>query len=214
MNLAKARTQFTQFSSEFQVQNKRDRNLWLLVSRADYTATTDERIIANGFVHLRFNHKFSPVLRGEVFAQWQTNPVLAINKRWLLGAGPRFKVADDKKTLALYLGLAYMIEYTETDKLHTQFEHRNSNYLSFNWQPNKTMSWTTTVYFQPLIANTETYNPLTFNDLRMAGESSLRFKISEHLGFNSAFRFIYNKIPLPNAPDYTYNWTNGFVWTI
>ncbi len=217
LNLTKAKKQLTQITGDFKLQSKRDRDLWLLVSRLDYVATNTEAITGNAYIHLRYNHKFSKSLRWEAFTQWQTNPILSINQRILIGSGPRFKLADDKNTFALYLGIAYMYEYTSEISSSTsninRFEHRNTNYLSFTWTPNKTTNWTTTAYFQPLIANTESYNPVTFNDFRVAGESSLRTKIHNNLSFSTTFRFLYNRIPPPNTPDYTYNWTNGFNWS-
>src|SRR5206468_3722624 len=92
------------------VQYKTRKDLWLFLANYDYLKGNAETLSNNVFFHLRYNHKLTPALRWELFTQLQKNAVTGIDARWLLGTGPRLKIAESEK-LKMYVGVDAMYEY-------------------------------------------------------------------------------------------------------
>ena len=123
------------------------------------------------------------------------------------GTGLRYKLVQNQQFL-LYIGSAYMYEYTEELPTKTEIiyfrEHRSSNYLNLSWQPNSRVTLNSTTYFQPRLDD--------FRDLRFSGETRLKVKITTRFALSAALRFTTDTQPAQGAPRDTYNWTNGFSY--
>ena len=139
------------------------------------------------FVHARYNRKLSKVLGLEAFIQDQSNELLSINSRQLLGAGIRLKLLDNE-TVHAYLGNSYMYEKEKSDVADASyFNSRNSSYLALSLELPKTkLVLINTFYFQPLYTDINNYRILEqFKaEMPLIGD----FKVS------GLFSYFYNNI--------------------
>jgi hypothetical protein len=137
----------------------------------------------------------------EAFTQTQYNPVLKLDFRYLLGAGPRLKVLK-KQHARIYVATLYMYEYDDiTDETINLQEHRLSSYLTCSFSFFKTIDLTSTTFYQPNLENT--------SDYRIANDSGLEIHINKHLNFKSTFNMLYDTQQPTGIPDLVYSFRNG-----
>lgn len=207
VSLIKNTKHITQIEANALIQHNNVGDTWLLVARSSLLQADNDALTNETFAHLRNTHRLNTWLRSEGFVQIQNNTVTRIKLRGLAGAGLRFKIIKKPK-IALYAGTAYMYEYTDEilpKEIMTLREQRSSNYFTLTYTPTPTFELTSTTYYQPLFADFA-------NDFRLMGEHKAKFKITKHLNFNTQFRFLYDTMPVQNAPNLTYAWLNGLQW--
>ena len=201
LSAAKFTRSFVSFDINGQIQFKTDKNLYLLVGDFQILNAGGEDFNNSGFGHLRYNRKFSSVIRGELFTQIQYNSVTKITKRILNGIGLRFKLSQFENA-KIYWGAAYMYEYEEVaDQEIINKDNRISSYFTFTLTPVETISFRNTTYAQP--------NMATFKDYRIANTTVLNFGISEKLKFTTVFNFLYDSRPPVDVPTVNFQVKNG-----
>lgn len=188
-----------------QIQYKTLRDLYLLVGDFQIVNAGGESFNNSGFGHLRYNRKFSDVVRGEVFTQIQYNSVTKIKSRFINGMGLRFKLSP-YETAKIYWGISAMYEYEEvTDPDILNQDIRLSSYFTFTLAPVKTISLRNTTYVQPKTAD--------FKDYRLANNTFLNFGITKNLKFTTVFSFLYDSRPPVDVPTVNYQIQNGLNYT-
>ncbi len=176
-------------------------DLWLLITELSLIKSASEKFSNTGFGHLRYNRKIGKAIRWEVFTQIQYNSLTKIDKRILLGTGPRFKLTQFDQA-RFYLGVAYMYEYEELlDPLVYHKDHRASSYFSFTLTPAETVSFVSTLYVQPLLKDARDY--------RLSNESTLVLGITKKLNLNASFKYAFDSRPPEGVPLNTYSFSNG-----
>jgi hypothetical protein len=190
-----------------QYKTKDLQNIFLALGSYKLIRTTTEDFLNVLFGHLRYNRKISRLFRVESFIQYQRNPVLDISARQLVGAGFRFKIISSEHFWA-YLGTTYLYEYERSDKFEQEiYQHRSSNYVSLTASiPNSEFNMTGTMYYQPEYKN--------FDDYRVLAEIKLKYKISNHVSFNSGYNYFYDN-ETPKGGRQYYGHTSiglGFSW--
>lgn len=189
------------FGSEAQVQYKTRNSLLLLLGNINYTKAQETDYLNDGFVHLRYNYKFGKRVRWEAFAQVQYNRLLALKQRELLGTGPRFKIAD-RKTIHAYLGILAMYEHEILSTAEPQqYNFRSSQYLSWTISKDKKISFTGTMYYQPLYRN--------FADYRISGQYNFMVLLSQKLYLKNTLNLLYDSRPAMGAVNTLYNFMAG-----
>ena len=187
------------------LQYKSTKNLYLLLG--DYALLKSEKknFINNGFLHFRFNHTFTEFLRTEVFTQLQNNKISKIDTRYLIGAGPRFKLPMPK-TIKVYLGVLFMYEYEKeiTDPPIYNNSFRNSTYLSFNIKPNDLISINSTTFYQPRLDY--------FSDFRILNQTTVSLAISKKLAVTINWNYLYDEFPVEGVPKINANYSTGFKY--
>jgi hypothetical protein len=93
INLSKNVDQVFSASAFAHLQYKNSKNLYLFLGDYSFLKGAQKKYTDNTFFHLRYNHKFSNLIRWEVFTQLQTNKITKIENRFLAGTGPRFKLS-------------------------------------------------------------------------------------------------------------------------
>jgi len=182
-------------------KSKSNKDLWLLITELNLISAEKEKFSNSGFGHLRYNHKLGKAVRWEIFTQIQYNSLTKINKRTLAGTGPRFKLTQFEHA-RFYWGVAYMYEYEEVqDTTMLHHDHRLSSYFSFSLSPEETVSFSSTTYVQPLLAD--------WGDYRISNETSLSLSISKKLSFNSTFKYAFDSRPPFEVPYNSYSFSNG-----
>lgn len=188
-----------------QVQYKFKKDLILLLGDWRFTIADDKRFVNDGMAHLRYNHKFLPWLRWEVFNQIQYNELLSLRMRYLAGTGPRFKLTGKTEQYKAYLGTMYMFEYEHVQSDDTIYlDHRLSAYFSFTIDPKLPFSITGTTYYQPLLKD--------WRDFRVAGMYNFKMRVWKRLDVKIDFSFLYDARPPATVPSFVFGLATGLVF--
>lgn len=183
------------------VQYQTPKSLYLLLGSYGFLKGDGQSFIDYGFLHFRYNYKLTKVVRLEAFTQIQENAVTKIQFRFLMGAGPRFKVLGSEK-FKLYLGSLPMYEIEkETGVAKEIHDWRISNYLSLSFLPNKQTELTTTTYYQPVLFDA--------GDYRLLNQTSFRIMASKKVAIVLNWNYQYDASPAPDVPTDTYNLSTG-----
>lgn len=186
---------------QFKSQDRK--NMLLLLINSDRSIADDNDMNNANLLHLRFSHKILPNIKVESFYQIQSNKLLDLKNRQLLGAGLRFKFLASGRC-NLYLGSLYMFELESTLE-HTIpiAYHRLSNYFSVSIKSIKSnIEFTNIVYYQPLLQK--------FSDFRLSDQMSLLIPISNRIVFTSNIMCYLDKRPPSDVAPYTYQISHGF----
>ncbi|MBI3518029.1 MAG: DUF481 domain-containing protein [Bacteroidetes bacterium] len=193
--------QVLQFSNAMRVQYQKNKSRFILLNDLNFIKAGNTDFANAGYQHFRYNYKVSKWLTMEAFTQTQYNPVLKLDFRYLLGAGPRFKLLK-KENARIYAAALYMYEYDDimNDNVNL-YEHRISAYLTGSFTILKSVDFTTTTFYQPNLENT--------SDYRIANDSGLEIHINKHLNFKSTFNMLYDTRQPVDIPDLVYSFKNG-----
>ncbi|MEY4329829.1 MAG: hypothetical protein RL609_577 [Bacteroidota bacterium] len=186
-----------------QFKSKDSKNMWLLLINGDRSIADGNDMSNANLLHLRYSHKILPKIKVESFYQIQSNKLLDLKNRQLLGAGLRFKFLASGRC-NLYLGSLYMFELESTLEHTTPIGyHRLSNYFSVSIKSIKSnIEFTNIVYYQPLLQN--------FSDFRLSGQMNLLIPISNRIVFTSNVMCYLDKRPPLDVAPYTYQISHGF----
>jgi len=182
-------------------KSKSTKDLWLLISDLSLITGNQEKFSNAGFGHLRYNRKLGETVRWEAFTQIQYNSLVKVDRRILFGTGPRFKLTqlDNAK---FYLGIAYMYEREDLiEPIVVQNNNRMSSYFTFTLTPDDEVTFTSTLYFQPLLKDAKDY--------RLSNETTLTLGITKKLNLHVSFRYGYDSRPPVDVPNSIYSFANS-----
>jgi hypothetical protein len=184
------------------LQYKTDKSLWLMMGHYGFLKGGGTSYVDNALAHLRYNYKFSKRLRWEVFTQLQDNVITQIKSRFLIGSGPRLKLAGHER-FHCYLATALMYEYEQekSTPFITHRDWRGSSYASFTFSASKQTELTGTLYYQPLLKN--------FSDYRLMQQFRLTVKAGKHTSLRVNWHYLYDRQPAVKAPRETYVFSTG-----
>ena len=190
-----------QFSNAIRVQYQKNRSRFILLNDLNFIKAGNTDFANAGYQHFRYNYKISKWVTMEAFTQTQYNPVLKLDFRYLLGAGPRLKLLK-KENARIYIAALYMYEYDDiiNDPINL-YEHRLSSYVTCTFSIFKTLELTSTTFYQPNLKNTADY--------RIANDSGLEIHINKYLNFKSSFNMLYDTQQPLGIPDLVYSFRNG-----
>jgi putative salt-induced outer membrane protein YdiY len=192
--------QVMSFGSNIHAQYVKKRHRILAIGDLSFIKAAKQDFVNAGYQHLRYNYKLTGRLTWEAFVQAQYNKVLLLDRRYLAGTGPRFKVVK-KEAIRLYLGLLYMREYqSQNNDSIKGWYHRLSGYFTFTYTFQK-MDFTNTTFFQPNIEE--------LADYRIASDSALELAINNHFNFKAGFNLLYDIRQPKGIPALTYALRNG-----
>lgn len=201
-NYIKNTVKITQVNVRSHIQYKSEKDIWLILGQYGFLKGGAEKFVRNSFAHVRYNRKLNPWLRWEVFAQAQNNYITRIDSRYLVGTGPRFKLADTKY-FHLYIASLLMYEH-EKERTNPHVFHndmRNSSYISFSLRPDKVVEIISTTFYQPILRKARDY--------RILNESLLRIRTSRHFAFTLESDYLFDRFPAYTAPQTTYQLEMG-----
>lgn len=197
----------SQVKNDIDLQYRKKAHAIILLNNISFMRVNDADLINSGFQHLRYNYtvKDSSFLTFEALAQHQYNSVKLLERRFLLGAGPRFRLFETNKVSG-YIGSIGMYEYEQrSDSARTLLEFaRLSNYLSISWDISKSVSFNTISYYQPVITEFDRY--------RISTESSFGIKINEALSLKVGIQANYDSHPAENVQNLFYKWENSLKY--
>lgn len=200
-NVIQNTQQVLSFSNTLRIQYQKNKSRFILLNDLNFIKAGNTNFVNSGYQHFRYNYKIDQHVTMEAFTQTQYNPVLKLDFRYLLGAGPRIKVLK-KENAKVYFAALYMYEYDDivNDDVNL-YEHRLSSYLTFTFGLFKTVEITSTTFYQPNLENT--------NDYRIANDSGLEIHINKHLNFKSTFNLLYDTYQPKGIPELVYSFRNG-----
>ncbi len=187
------------------VQYKTQKNLFLILGNYGFLSGSDQNLINNSFLHLRYNRKLNELVRLELFTQVLQNPVTKIDYRFLTGAGPRFKLVGGKK-FRMYAASLVMHEYErELDALKTiHNDIRSSSYVSVSLQPSEQTELVNTIFYQPL------FNQLS--DYRILEQFKFSVKAGKKWALSFNINYLYDNKPVQGVPMINYTVSTGIEY--
>ena len=186
-----------------QISYRKFRNFYMFINEIEVIRQNNSDVLNNGFQHLRYNYRFTKLLLMEAFAQHQFNQIQRIDRRVLLGVGPRFELINND-SLKLNVGTHVMREWEKTSKGGEQNNYRSSNYFSINWQINKILNLSSTTYYQPKFDN--------FYDYRVSNNTVFTIGITQKLGIRFTYELLYDtKVP-EGVPSTVYSLQTGITY--
>ncbi|MDX2172079.1 MAG: DUF481 domain-containing protein [Bacteroidota bacterium] len=175
----------------------------LAISDLLFIKAGEKNFVNAGYQHLRYNYKIVNRLTLEAFVQAQYNLALLLNRRYLSGIGPRFKIIKKHK-VKLYAGSLYMYEFqSQNNDSLQEYNHRVSSYFTLNVAL-KSIDFVTTTYFQPNINEVEDY--------RIANDSSFELQINKSLNFRAGINLLYDTRQPRGIPALSYIFKNGITF--
>jgi hypothetical protein len=197
--------QVININATMHLQYKTTKDLYLLLANYNFLRGNEEELSNNMFYHFRYNRELNKIVRWEAFTQWQQNNLTNIDLRALFGTGPRFRIIDNPK-FKLYAAALAMYEH-EKDKNPREIHNdiRSDNYATFTFLPSKTISITSTTFYQPLFRQVEDY--------RILNQISFSLKATKHFGITTNWDFSYDSHPAAETPNVNYVISNGFSYT-
>lgn len=164
----------------------RDRLVWY--GSAGLRDVNEERVVNNGFMHLRYTRMQWLRFGAEVYAQAQYDEIRLLSRRMLGGAGLR-AILFDAKHLSIWAGSGYMHERERRnipdadrpprgpDAIHVT-NHRLNNYLTWVLDLyEERLEVVNVVYVQPRLDD--------FRDFQLLEQLSLSFKLTDRFAFTS-----------------------------
>jgi hypothetical protein len=165
---------------------------WLAHSRGGFAEQGGERFVSNAFVHGRWTAMWLDRIGSELFGQVEYDQFVRLQRRLLVGAGPRFVVYDGE-LVEVALGTAYMLEYERLDipatDSHPQrtLYHRNSTYNTVRVALTDLLTLVNTIYVQPRIVRPA--------DTRVLEELELAVSVAENLTLSTTARLRFDSDP-------------------
>ena len=140
--------QVISFSNTLRVQYQKNRSRFILLNDLNFIKAGNTNFVNAGYQHFRYNYKINRHLTLEAFTQTQYNPILKLDFRYLLGAGPRWKLLK-KENAKIYIAALYMYEYDDivNDAINL-YEHRISSYLTCSFTSLQNVELTSTTFYQ------------------------------------------------------------------
>ncbi len=207
VSLIKNKKSIFKIANKAHVQFNNKKELWLFMNDLNFQKLEGSSFVNKGTQHLRYNHRLTEKIKMEAFVQAQYDAISEIDFRGLAGLGPRFKLyaTEDYR---FYLGTLIMYEYEKASGIvedRIQKDVRGSMYVSFSLYPTDNLSLISTSYYQPKIDS--------FEDYRLASETSMLIKIMESLAFKTTFTYNFDANPIVTIPKTQYELTNGLLYT-
>lgn len=208
-NYTKVQQTVYQWQADSRIQYKRQRHIGLLLLNYNLLKAGNNDFLNSAFAHLRYNYNLTDSWVWEVYGQMQTNRLILIRNRNLVGTGlrKRLLLSADKRS-RLYLGASWMWERNEFLEEPRQLSwNRLSTYISVSLRPpDSKIAFVATNYWQPVVGLIKNY--------RFLSDWALVMPIHRKLNFTLNFTFT-REIGLPEgAPVETVNWRNGLLLTL
>lgn len=102
------RTTLLSFSAN--AENSKNKNAILLLSSASLLKSETTNFDKNSYLHIRYDYSLNKKISLEVFVQTQSNAMLKIKHREIVGAGFREKIYKGK-VFSFYLGHNFVFSY-------------------------------------------------------------------------------------------------------
>lgn len=202
-NINQNTQQVLYFGTNIHMQYRKNKYRLLTITDFSFIKAGRQDFVNAGYQHIRYNYKLTKLITWEVFTQAQYNRILLLDRRYLAGTGPRFRVLKKEK-VKVYAAALYMYEYQSqnNDSIHA-FNNRVSAYVTLSIGFNK-IDFTSTTFYQPKLGD--------LNNYRIANDSSLDVAITKRFNFKTGFNLLYDTRQPIGIPALTYALKNGLSY--
>lgn len=187
------------------IQYKWERDILLMIG--DYKINKSEEVAFQdaAFLHFRYSHEFTDLLRWESFTQIQHNKVAKLDYRILAGTGPRLKLIG-KDFFKLYLGVIPMYEFEQINNEEQTINKnvRLSQYLSMTFKISENAHLFSTSYYQPILGE--------IRDYRIFNEQKLKVSLRKNLLLTLSSIYTWDNRPPEGAPARTFQIKTGLEY--
>lgn len=191
-------------SIRISAQQKNSQRFILFLGELGYAASKETEFTNYKMLHARFSKKLIHNTRWEMFVQFQQNRPLGIDYRFLAGTGPRVRLWS-RKYSRMYFGTVVMAENERSvEGGLTVWEARSSSYLNFFTSKDARISFSGSVYYQPLFT--------VLSDFRISGQYTFTVAINRHIGFFAEVTHMFDSRPPNNAPAKNMNTQFGLTY--
>lgn len=203
MMLTKNTRQIFESGTSAHLQYLRGRHMTLVLNNIGLMRVEGENLINNGFQHLRYNYTMgNGFITAELFTQHQYNSIRLLQRRFLFGGGPRFRI-HESSNLGIYIAPLVMFEQellnddqrSQTDRL------KGDLYISLTYALDERINFSHTTYYQPDLARLKEY--------RVASETGLELKFNRRFSFLVTYNLAYDSHPPQDIPVLFYTLRNG-----
>jgi len=194
---------------------KKNKHLFRVFSGGEYVYESNEVVANNLFGQFRYNYLVNDKISLFSFYQLQSNNILLLTKRQLLGGGSRFTLLNLEKDSTLDIkfdlsgGMMYEEEVLNANEIGSADIQRTqlprmllSGMLKFDIH--ERFSIINTIYFQG--------NVLDLNDYRLFYESNLLYALNSWLNISIDFEYRFDSEPPSVLKDQDFNTNIGFMF--
>ena len=188
------------------VQYHRDRHTVLVLNSINFMRVEGDDLINNGFQHIRYNYTLGGgFTTAEIFTQHQYNSIRLLQRRFLLGWGPRFRIFESTG-VGIYIAPLVMLEQEKlNDEAGTQTDKfKGDLYVSGTWSIDERVNFSHTTYYQPDFARLREY--------RIASDTGLELKFNESFSFIVTYSLAFDSHPPIDIPKLFYTLRNGIKY--
>jgi hypothetical protein len=188
------------------VQYNTGRHMVLALNNIGLMRVEGENLINNGFQHIRYNYTIGDgFVTAELFTQYQYNTIRLLQRRFLAGGGPRFRIYESDD-FGVYIAPLVMYEHEDlTDDETSADRFKGDLYVSLTWSVNEKVNFTHTTYYQPDFA--------IMKEFRLSSETGLELKFSGNFSFLVTYNLFYDAIPPGDIPNLFYTLRNGIKYS-
>jgi hypothetical protein len=187
------------------LQYTKGRHTVLALNNLGFMRVEGDNLINNGFQHLRYNYKIgNGFTTAELFTQHQYNSIRLLQRRFLLGGGPRFRIYEGENT-GVYIAPLVMYEQEllndgspRTDKF------KGDLYVSFVFALDERITFSHTTYYQPDFAMMSEY--------RVSSETGMEMKFGTNFSFLVTYNLAFDSNPPLDIPELFYTLRNGIKY--
>lgn len=206
LSLAKNTKQIFEGGTTAHIQYTRNRHLILALNSISLLRAEGSNLINDGFQHIRYNYSIgNGFATFETFTQHQYNSIRLLQRRFLLGIGPRLRIYENEN-FGLYLAPLVMYEQEKlNDENQTQTNKiKGDLYISTTYSLDKQISFSHTTYYQPDLNK--------INQFRLASDTGLEVKFNTSFSFIVTYSLAYDTHPPDDIPNLFYTLKNGIKY--
>lgn len=206
LSLTKNTRQIFETGTQAQIQYNKNKHTVLLLNTLNFMRVEGDDLINNGFQHLRYNFNLSrEFLIFEAFTQHQYNSIRLLQRRFLLGAGPRLRIWENDHFAFFFAPLVMYESEVFNDEKNTKTDKiKGDLYISASYQLDERINFSHTTYYQPDFKY--------FDQFRLSSETGLEMKFTDKFSFVVSYDLAYDSHPPGDIPKLFYVLKNGIQY--
>jgi putative salt-induced outer membrane protein YdiY len=183
---------------------KHELHKWMFINDFSFIQSSEGDFENRGYQHIRYNYQKTDRLTYEGYVQVQYNQQMRLYPRYIIGAGPRYKVLSED-SIRVFVGGSLFAEHEELrNPTQVNSNERLNFYLSLNFFKIPGVAIDFLAMYQPRLIHP--------SDRRIQTELRLDFPISKLLQFRFSASMFNDSRPPEGVPKIFTNVRNGILF--